>query len=226
MSTESEPADDDNAFRLFGFRIKRELDLLAFLAFIGSLSALGWQAWNALRGPEVSFAPITQTVFYFKEVGNSFGERGDVLYLAAVNTLYNLGAPGYGDFVSVQTATLSLGTCNVVFDAQNVVQLGKSGTDPELPTYRDDWGGVALEHGKASTRSIEYSALFKLREQELDCVKAERLLGYLVDVKEASVLFEAKTTNGTDLHYACHIKDLGGLAHELKTHRIGALACG
>lgn len=212
MTPSPKTEEENDMWSVFGFRIKKEIDILALFAFIGSLTALGWQGWNALRGPEVSLAPVTQTVFYLKEVDNAFGETGDVLYLAAVNTLYNLGAPGYGDFVAAQTATLTMGSCSITFDAQNIVQLGKSGSDPELPTYQDDWGGLALEHGRASTRAIEFSALFRLRNQELECIKADRLVEELAKTNQATVVYEAQTINETLAQFSCRISDLLSIA--------------
>lgn len=225
MTEEADNSGARSQRRFLGVHLSKEVDVLALLAFLGSLVALGWQGWNSLRGPEVAFAPITQAVFYLKEVEDSSGAKGDVVYIAAATTLYNLGAPGYADFVSAQTATLTVGGCRVVFDAQNIVKLGRGGGRPEPPTYEDDWGGIALEHGTAVTRSIEHSALFTSREQELSCVLFERFAGEIEKVRVASVQFQAQMTSGRLALSNCELHDLAGFVQELKRHRVSAVAC-
>ena len=212
--------------RLLGLRLKNEVDILALLAFIGSLTALGWQGWHALRGPEVVFAPVHQAVIYLKEVEASTGAKGQAIYVAAAMTLYNLGAPGYGDFVLGQTADLSVGKCRLTFDAQNIVKLGKSAGTPTLPAHIDDWGGVALEHGKAVTRSVEFSALYRQRNQELDCLQVERFIEEVDESGYINIVFAAETTNGTAAQVNCKLSGLDQLGSLLRSRRVAALACG
>lgn len=226
MNSPGEEQPTERKSRLLGVWIKREVDILALLAFLMSLSALGWQGWNALRGPEVLIAPVRQSVIYLKEVVASTGDTAEAIYIAAVITIYNLGAPGYGDFVLGQTAELSVGACNLTFDAQNLVKLGKSGGTLSLPKYVDDWGGVALEHGKAVTRSVEFSALFVESNLDVSCARPERFLEAVADGGDLTITFTATTVSGVVEPFLCSISNLDQFVSTFRHRRIAALACG
>ena len=50
---ETEGVAEGGNGRLFGLSISREINVIALIALVLSLSSLGWQAWTLYRGPQV-----------------------------------------------------------------------------------------------------------------------------------------------------------------------------
>ena len=86
----------------FRLEIERKTDILAFAAFIISLTSLSYQAYGFFRGPSVVEFPPEQILFFPEKWS------GDYLHAAAQVTHVNRGSEGKNAVVRQETMTFEL----------------------------------------------------------------------------------------------------------------------
>lgn len=106
--------------KLFGLEIANKTDILAFTAFLLSVISILHQAYNFLRGPEVTLANLRQVVLYFIRTPDA-----DERHLTFISSFayVNSGAVENNAVVMEERIGFSMNQKNYIFTWHGFVQM-------------------------------------------------------------------------------------------------------
>src|SRR5262245_59350604 len=90
---------------LLGIQIERKTDILAFAAFLLSLSSIAYQGASMLRGARVTLLAPRQVTIYLRQFGH---ESEDYLTFLTSMEYVNSGPPGMNDVVAEESVSFTL----------------------------------------------------------------------------------------------------------------------
>lgn len=134
--------------RFLGIEIEKRTDVLAFAAFLLSISSLLGQAVLLLRGPNILLDGPKNITLFFGDYGRQPGQTG---FLNAISrqVYVNNGAAGYNDILKSETLRLGLSGLSLELKAHYSVESARSRRDGRRLefTNRQPWRPVLIKAG-------------------------------------------------------------------------------
>jgi len=188
--------------KIFGIEIERKTDILAFAAFIISVSSLVAQGVNLVRGPEILLEPPKQVLLR----GESYPDQRVYTRIAATLVYLNKGSPGYDDIVREETAIIEVGDTRFTLHGQDYVSTGVR----EGGFYLDkksDADPVQIASGSVVTHE-NYFAPWpeKGATPSQNYIEFTRFLALLAKETEVNITFISKTFGGTVNEQQCTLR--------------------
>jgi len=121
------------------FVIKREIDILAAAAFILSATAVTWQIFNYLKGPEITLFPTdTITIISSKKANNALADEPTWANFVGTMSYVNEASPDYPATVLRETLWINVGGCIFHQVWNQFVRVALQGENGETPIPVDD----------------------------------------------------------------------------------------
>jgi hypothetical protein len=209
----------------FRLEIERKTDILAFAAFIISLTSLSYQAYGFLKGPSVVEFPPEQILFFPSE-------GGDYLHAAAQVTHVNRGSEGKNAVVKQEKMTFKL--ANTPYELkwqyfENFSNLGHKLVRPEHPEAASP---IVIKAGEAVSKEIHFAprtlpivSQSSAGDAYKNFLRWDDFVSQLANAKELDVQIVTEFYGLRDQHINVFIRVTPEFIHALKTDRWDAPSC-
>lgn len=104
--------------KILGIEIERKTDILAFVAFLISISSLVTQTANLIKGPEVNLEPPTQILIN----SHKYPDDKSYIRISAKLTYLNTGSPGYDDNIKSEKVSFSIQNREITLIGQEYIE--------------------------------------------------------------------------------------------------------
>jgi hypothetical protein len=211
----------------FRLEIDRKTDILAFAAFIISLTSLSYQAYGFLRGPSVVEFPPEQILFFPEKSGS-----GDYLHAAAQVTHVNRGSEGKNAVVRQARMTFELANKPYELKWQYFENFSNAGGKLVRPEHPEAASPIVIKAGEAVSKEIHFAPRTLPIVSQTDAQDAYKnflrwddFVSQLANVQELDVQIVTEFYGLRDEQINVFIRVTPDFIEALKTDRWDARSC-